>query len=293
MTDGFDPAWGAIFEGSDDAAKDKEAELAVDWDKLNSQHISGIAKILKDAKRVLFITGSGVSVESGVPTYRGATGLYNDDDVESGLHIEEIMSGQTLDSRPELTWKYLRKIEESSRGVKPNLSHAVMAQMEKEYESVLVLTQNVDGLHKIAGSKNVIEIHGNARKLFCMACKHETIVDSYQFDSYPPACVECGMGMLRPDVVLFGEMLNEQNILEFETQLSEGFDIIFTIGTTSLFPYIISPVQQARAQGIPTVEINPEDTMLSRLVDFKIKDKAAITLDRIWKEVNNVEGAKD
>jgi len=148
--------------------------------------------LLLKAKSVLFITGAGISADSGLPTYRGIGGLYNDSDTQDGVPIEAALAGETLKANPALTWKYLSQIEERCRNARYNRAHEVIAKIEKRFPRVWVLTQNIDGFHTDAGSKNVIEIHGNLHRLFCEACGWKTEVKNYGEINIPPKCPDCG-----------------------------------------------------------------------------------------------------
>ncbi len=243
--------------------------------------IKQVASVLKNQQRILFITGAGISAESGLPTYRGIGGLYENNLTHDGLSIEEALSGEVLRRTPELTWKYLSQIEQSCRNATFNDAHRIIAQMEQRFQEVWVLTQNVDGFHHDAGSSNVIDIHGDLHDLECMQCTYNTHVTDYSELQIPPVCPQCH-GMVRPQVVLFGEMLPQDKTTQLIQELQEGFDMVFTIGTTSVFPYIAHPIVQAKQRGVPTVEINPGDTHVSRIVDYKIKGGAAKSLTAIW-----------
>src|SRR4051812_31848173 len=117
--------------------------------------IDQVVDLLRASRSILFITGAGLSADSGLPTYRGIGGLYENRDTEEDLPIEALLSADAFIARPELTWKYLLQIEQTGRGVKPNRGHEVIAEMESRFERVWVLTQNVDGFHRRAGSRNV------------------------------------------------------------------------------------------------------------------------------------------
>jgi NAD-dependent deacetylase len=240
-----------------------------------------IAHLLRQSRRVLFITGAGVSADSGLPTYRGLGGLYDEEITDDGIPIEEALSGRMMAERPDITWKYLLQIEKNCRDAAPNLAHQVIADLEGILPEVLVYTQNVDGLHLAAGSRNVIEIHGNLHNLHCTQCRFQIRVETYAGLGDPPLCPEC-LSPIRPAVVLFGEALPEQAIERFEQAFAEGFDLVFSIGTSSLFPYIVEPVVWAKRAGIPTVEINPAETAISRFVDYPIRAGAAEAMGRIW-----------
>lgn len=242
---------------------------------------AAIAHLLRQSERVLFITGAGVSADSGLPTYRGLGGLYDEEITDDGIPIEEALSGRMMAERPDITWKYLLQIEQNCRGATPNLAHRVIADLEGILPEVLVYTQNVDGLHLAAGSRNVIEIHGNLHQLYCTQCRFRTRVETYAGLGDPPLCPAC-FSPLRPAVVLFGEALPEQAIERFEQAFAEGFDLVFSIGTSSLFPYIVEPVIWARRAGIPTVEINPMETAISRFVDYPVRAGAAEAMGYIW-----------
>lgn len=244
--------------------------------------IERVAELLRRSKNVLFITGAGMSADSGLPTYRGVGGLYEDDATEEGLPIEELLSGRMFRQDPELTWKYLRRVGDACRGATFNRGHQVMAEMERQLERVWTFTQNVDGFHRQAGSNNVIEIHGNLHNLRCTKCDWRETVENYGQVPALPRCPKCN-GVVRPDVVLFGEYLPEEPVQQFYREWRKGFDMVFTIGTTSIFPYISDPIMRSRDRGIPTVEINPAQTEVSQLVGIKLKMGAAAALDAIWK----------
>ncbi|MEN6457869.1 MAG: NAD-dependent protein deacylase [Thermoguttaceae bacterium] len=243
--------------------------------------IQQVVDILTQSHSLLFITGAGISADSGLPTYRGIGGLYEAEHPEEGFPIEELLSGEMLQFRPELTWKYLGQIEQATRGARFNRAHEVIAQMESRFERVWTLTQNIDGLHRQAGSKNVLEIHGDLHELICTRCRWRQTVADYSGLSLPPRCPRC-QATVRPKVVLFGEMLPTETLECFSEQLRIGFDAIFSIGTTSVFPYIAAPIEAARRCGWATIEINPARTTVSHLVDIKLSMRAAEAMDAIW-----------
>ena len=243
---------------------------------LSESACQAAAEELQASRRVLFITGAGVSAGSGLPTYRGVGGLYNDGLTSDGLSIEEALSGECFAVRPDITWKYLAQIERNCHGVSPNAAHLAIAALEKRCE-VVVLTQNIDGLHMRAGSSNVIEIHGSLDQRFCPQCLAEADASD---SAVPPRCNACG-GIVRPQVVLFGEMLPETAINRLYEELDRGFDMVFIVGTTAVFPYIAEPVRQAARGGIPTAEINLARTSLSGFVRYYISLPAEKALPAI------------
>jgi len=234
---------------------------------------------LTDAKRVLFITGAGLSAESGLPTYRGVGGLYEDAQTPEGVTIEQALSGGMLRRDPALCWKYIAQIEKACRGAMPNRAHGLIAAFQDRVET-WVLTQNVDGFHGQAGSRNVIPIHGDVHELYCPACGWEDRVHDYADLEFPPHCPRC-QSIIRPRVVLFGEMLPPAAVSRLSEQLQRGFDLVFTVGTSSGFSYIAQPVLMAASQGIPTVEINPGKTPVSHLVMQRFACGAVEALESI------------
>ncbi len=242
--------------------------------------VDEVAALLRDASRVLFITGAGISADSGMPTYRGVGGLYEDTETAHGLPIEVVLSGAQFASDPAVTWNYLLEIERACRGVAPNAGHRFIADLEREKPGTWVLTQNVDGLHRTAGSRNLVEIHGRVTDLYCVQCDYRETVRDYSHLAGLPRCPDCG-GPVRPDVVLFGELLPEAAVTTLYGELDRGFDLVFSVGTSSLFPYISEPMLRARMAGKPTVEINPVETEVSDLADHVLRMGAAEALTRI------------
>jgi NAD-dependent deacetylase len=227
-----------------------------------------VAERLIGRRRILFITGAGLSAESGLPTYRGIGGLYASEDTEHGVPIEVALSGPMFRKQPELTWHHIARLEQAVRCAKPNEAHALIARLEERHD-VVVLTQNVDGFHRAAGSTHIIDIHGDCHLLLCTQCDFRERRESYAGMNIPPRCPKCG-AVVRPEVVLFEEALPEVQLARLIAELREGFDAVFSVGTTSLFPYIAGPVVQAVQQRRLSVEINPGHTAVSDLVEVKL-----------------------
>lgn len=251
-----------------------------------------VASLLERSRRILFITGAGISADSGLPTYRGIGGLYHDRLTAEGLTIEEALSGEMMALRPDIAWRYIAEIEANCRGARPNAAHRLIAALEQEKPMVCVLTQNVDGLHADAGSRNLIEIHGTVHRLRCNECTHGRKVPDYAGLQIPPECPRCG-GFMRPDVVLFGEALPPRAIERLEHVLQGGIDLVVSIGTTSVFPYIAGPVVWAARAGVPSVEVNPGDTEVSHLVDHRLRMGAAEAMAELWQRIHPHEPAED
>ncbi|MBL6751269.1 MAG: NAD-dependent protein deacylase [Nevskia sp.] len=239
--------------------------------------LAELAAALRGARRVLVITGAGMSADSGLPTYRGVGGLYDAGPTAEGVPIEEMLSGEMLRSRPELCWKYIHEIESATRGRQPNAGHHALAAMARGFQRFTVLTQNVDGFHRRAGSRDLIEIHGNLKVLHCTDCPYEREVHDYSGLSIPPLCPWCA-GLVRPRVVLFGEALPQREVMRLYQAMAEGVDAVLSIGTTSVFPYIAEPVLTAADKGLITAEINPGESEVSDVVGFRIRERAAAAL---------------
>ncbi len=245
------------------------------------QKITKVASLLKGCRSILFITGAGISADSGLPTYRGIGGLYNNKTTDDGIPIEMALAGEMLQTQPAITWKYLAQIEQRCRGATFNRAHEVIVEMEKSFPRVWVLTQNIDGFHNQAGSQNVIDIHGDMHKLLCPKCAWRTTIKDYSGLKIPPLCPVCN-NVVRPDVVFFGEQLPYDKLELLFSELHRGFDIYFSVGTTSVFPYIQRPIEEAKYTNRPSIEINPAKTGVSHLVDVKLPSGAAETLNAIW-----------
>ena len=245
-----------------------------------------VAGCLHEAEKILFITGAGISADSGLPTYRGVGGLYEAEDTEDGIPIETAISGFMLQNRPELTWKYLWQIGVNCRDARSNRAHDIIARIQEQKPDAWVLTQNIDGLHRAAGTINLIEMHGYAFELHCMQCRtpyrfDAIFPDATQKPELPPICpqADCN-GVVRPNVVLFGEYLPNDAYMKLQALLERGLDMVISIGTSSSFPYIAAPIY---TPGIPTVEINPVETAISGVVSYRIPAGAAEAMEGIWK----------
>lgn len=249
------------------------------------RELDAAAALLARARRILFITGAGISADSGLPTYRGIGGLYHERLTGEGLSIEQALSGRMLATRPGITWKYLAEIEANCRGAQPNAAHDIIAAIEREKPDTWVLTQNVDSLHRFAGSRNLIEIHGSLHRLRCTECPHSRSIPDFAGMQMPPLCPACG-GILRPNVVLFGEELPARGIERLEGIIEGGLDLVVSIGTTSVFPYIAGPVVWAYRSGVPSMEINPGETDVSHIVTHHLRMRAAEAMQALWQRMH-------
>lgn len=236
---------------------------------------------LRNAKHILFVTGSGISTASGLPTYRGSKGLYTNNFIPPELRMSEAV----FKWAPALTWSHLNKVYRASRDIKPNAAHVQIAKIAAFIPEVTVLTQNVDGLHQDAGSKNVIEIHGSGRSLICTHCDWRN--ENPDLANLPnlPRCPNCGK-VVRPPVVLFGGKLPGKALAQMRAMYTVEPDVVIAIGTTALFPYILQPFERAVQLNKTTVVIDPEPAEhLAELCQYVIKDPAEKVLPPLFKEV--------
>jgi len=256
--------------------------------------IDKVADLILKSERILIITGAGISADSGLPTYRGIGGLYNGVLTDEGFSIEEALSGSMMLSRPDITWKHLWQIGSACRNAKPNRAHEVITLIQEIKPDTWVLTQNIDGFHKDVKTKNLIEIHGNTFTLYCTQCKKikeyaELISKSQNETSFPPKCVYCG-GIIRPKVVLFGEQLPTAAITKLYDLLDSRIDLVISIGTSGIFPYIVQPVISVNNKFKPTVEINPCITDISHLFLHRLEMRASEAMNKIWNTIINHPG---
>lgn len=249
------------------------------------QAIAAAARALASAERVLVLTGAGMSADSGLPTYRGVGGLYEQDITPDGVDIEDALSGEMFRQDPALTWKYICQIEAACRDARPHAGHAVLARWQQHWRHMYLVTQNVDGLHRAAGSSDVIEMHGRVHRLVCTGCDRVTqVADFSDFQALPPQCYLCG-SVLRPAVVLFGERLPMHAAMRYEIEVATGFDALIAVGTSGVFPYIVEPFRDAFAHSVPTIEINPRATEMSRFCSTSIRMPAVQALTAIEAEL--------
>ncbi|MEB0024863.1 NAD-dependent deacylase [Pseudomonas sp. MH9.2] len=240
------------------------------------------AAALRHARRILIITGAGLSADSGLPTYRGVGGLYNAK-TSDGLPIEMALSGPMLRRDPALCWKYIAELGKACLGAQPNAAHYAIAQLQRLKPECWVLTQNVDGYHRAAGSppERLIEIHGQLAPLFCQSCGAiDPELSEHLQRPLPPLCKHCH-GVLRPRVVLFEEMLPERALETLYEEMAKGFDAVLSIGTTASFPYIHEPVLRTRVSGGFTAEINPTPTDHSAAMDVFLGCRALEVMEEL------------
>jgi NAD-dependent deacetylase len=228
--------------------------------------------ILKSAENVAVLTGAGISAESGVPTFRGEEGLWKK------FRAEELATVNAFMANPELVWEWYLWRRQLMADVKPNPGHFALVEMEKYYKNFTLITQNVDGLHRRAGSKNILELHGNIELNKCFNCGKPFIGEISLDENGMPEC-DCG-GKIRPDVVWFGEMLPERAI-NGAIKASTEADLFFSVGTSALVHPAASMPITARQSGAYLVEINLDPTPLTDYCDFYAHGKSGEILPEI------------
>jgi NAD-dependent deacetylase len=227
---------------------------------------------IASAEGVLVLTGAGISAESGVPTFRGPEGLWR------RFRPEELATAEAFERDPKLVWEWYAWRRERIAPLRPNAAHDALAVLEARTAGFLLATQNVDGLHGIAGSRQLAEIHGSLWRVRCVACGERREDRRVPIPELPPRCA-CG-GLLRPDVVWFGEALPAGEI-ERAMLAGRAADVVLVIGTSSLvYPAAaIAPI--ARSAGAFLVEVNPEETPLTPLAHASFRAKAAQIVPRL------------
>jgi NAD-dependent deacetylase len=228
---------------------------------------------LRAAQRIVAFTGAGISAESGLSTFRDKqTGLW------AKYRPEDLATPQAFRRDPRMVWDWYEWRRGFVAEAQPNPGHHALAQIEAQRPDFLLVTQKVDGLHAKAGSRNLVELHGNIRRSICFDRRH--LAESWAAtDDPPPRCAQCG-SPLRPDVVWFGEAL-PQEALQRAMAAAAACDLFLSIGTSTLvypaaeLPYI------AGSNGATVIEINPVETPLSRLADFVLREKAGVALPMI------------
>ncbi len=229
-----------------------------------------ISDQIKNYKKIVFVTGAGISQESGIPTFRGNVGLWRSYDPMKLATIDAFYEN------PKLVWEWYNDRRSNIFQTQPNPGHNAISELEK-YAQVVVLTQNIDGLHKKAGSSNVLELHGSIVKIKCSVCDYNEDILT-EISDLPPLC-KCG-NILRPDVVWFGEPLPQDvwhNAIEFASEC----DLMVIVGTS----LVVSPANTlplyAKQNNATLIEINPENTEMSGEMDEIIRNTSVEILPKL------------
>lgn len=228
---------------------------------------------LRSSRHVAALTGAGVSAESGVPTFREAqTGLWAQYDPA------ELATPGAFRRNPKLVWEWYAWRRELVSKAEPNPGHRALAGLARRVPRFSLVTQNVDGLHQRAGSSQVIELHGNIHRTKCFA--EEVVIDAWpSTEAVPPCCPRCG-ALLRPDVVWFGEAL-PQGALHAAFAAAQTCDVFFSIGTSALVQPAAALPYAALERGVVLVEINPNETPLTRLATYALPGPSGVILPQL------------
>jgi NAD-dependent deacetylase len=228
---------------------------------------------LRHAEHVVVLTGAGISAESGVPTFRDAqTGLW------AKYDPQELATPEAFERNPGLVWDWYAYRRQLVSECAPNPAHLALAVLEKRVPRFTLITQNIDELHQRAGSRDPVELHGSIHRCRCLQGEHITRQWS-DGPEVPPRCAECG-SLLRPDVVWFGEALPFEAFAR-AVAATQDADVFFSIGTSAVvYPAAALPLE-AVEHGATTVEINPEQTSVSVMMDFVVEGPAGVVLPRL------------
>src|SRR5262245_33649627 len=239
--------------------------------ELHGADIDAAAARLNRARFVAVLTGAGISAESGVPTFRDAlTGLW------AKFDPQELATPGAFARDPKRVWDWYAERRAQVASVAPNAAHHALVEIERRVPRFLLATQNVDGLHARAGSRSLVELHGNIARVRCSACARVEPRWDEPLDALPPRCTYCG-AFLRPDVVWFEELLPERAIAAAEDAAREC-DVLLVVGTSAeVYPAAALP-DTARAAGACVIEINPDTTPLTPLADFALRGRAGSVL---------------
>ncbi len=230
--------------------------------------LDDVAQLINDAKHLVALTGAGISKESNVPTFRGPDGLWRNYDVT------KLATPQAFAENPSLVWEWYSWRQDLISKCKPNPAHLTLAKWEQDGLLKSIITQNVDGLHRIAGSKRVFEIHGNIWITKCTDCGFKTELSEPA--THIPICPDCN-GLMRPDVVWFGESLDILTMRYVEDELTTT-DVMLVIGTSAVVQPAASFPLIAKDYGATVIEVNIEPTPITQILDYHILGKAGEVL---------------
>ncbi len=236
------------------------------------------AERLRAASRVLVITGAGISAESGIPVFRGAGGLWE------GFRAEELATPEAFEADPARVWRWYRWRREQYAPCPPNAGHAVIAAMEAAYPEFLLATQNVDGLHRRAGNRRLVELHGTIAEMRCTRCERLAPFPDAPAEGDPvPRCAHCG-AMMRPHILWFGETY-WPGVLETATEAAERAEVALVVGTSAQVWPPVALALHAKRSGAFLVDVNPDATQLSRAADVHLAGPAGAILPDLWQSV--------
>ncbi len=240
--------------------------------------IKEAADIIKNANTITVLTGAGISVESGIPDFRSAGGLWSKYDPFEYAHIDSFRRN------PYKVWEMLKEMNQILQDKKPNRAHLALKELEDMGKKVIIITQNIDKLHTLAGSSIVYEYHGVWDKLICVKCGAQDHIENYNLDEIPH-CEKCNFPY-KPDVVFFGEPIDPL-VMRKSNEAAENCDVFMVIGTSAqVYPAAFLP-NLAYRNGIPIIEVNLESTPLtSSLNTIFLQGKATQVMDELMKNIS-------
>ncbi len=233
------------------------------------------------ARNVTALTGAGVSAESGVPTFRGEDGLWRN------YRAEQLATPEAFENDPRLVWEWYDWRRTLIAPLQPNPGHHALVEMEGLFEKFTLITQNVDGLHRLAGSADPVEMHGNIWRVRCM--REETIMENREtpLGEIPPRCPECE-ALLRPHIVWFGESL-EQSVLQRAFDCANNAEVFLVIGTSALVQPAASLAGMAKQNGAIVIEVNIESTPITDEVDASLNGPSGEILPKLVEAIKTVK----
>ena len=246
------------------------------------QQLRQAAELLAASESTVALTGAGISVDSGIPAFRGAQGLWEKYDPMEYASIEAFVKD------PARIWRMLRELEGVVMAAEPNPVHHALAELESLGLMDMVITQNIDGLHQVAGSRAVVEFHGSGRRLVCLECGQHMGRGEILFDELPPRCT-CG-GLIKPDVVFFGEPI-PQRALMLGMASAQSCSVMLVVGTSA----VVAPASHlpllAKSTGAKVIEVNLEATPLTgQVADISLMGGGAELLPRLVEMVREIRG---
>lgn len=233
---------------------------------MEAKQLQEVQEKIAAAKAVAVLTGAGISADSGIPTFRGEDGLWRN------FRAEDLATPEAFERDPRLVWEWYNWRRELIADKQPNAAHYALADLERRLESFVLVTQNVDGLHAVAGSRKLVELHGNIWKVRCTQC--EAVTENRDVPIVIlPHCMRCH-GLLRPHIVWFGEVLYAPDVLK-SARAFEGCDLMLVIGTSGIVQPAASFVSLAKDHKAFVVEINVAETAASLEADALLLGRAA------------------
>jgi len=231
-------------------------------------------KIISNSKHLVAFTGAGISVESGIPPFRGENGIWNKYD-------PRLFDLDFFEANPQKSWTLLKTVFFDFIGLSlPNDAHLALSKLEQQGILKAIITQNIDNLHHKAGNKNIIEFHGNTRDVICLDCKSKYSIEEISLNTLPPLCKKCG-GLLKPDFVFFGEQIPTKAFYDSVAQINKA-DVVLIIGTTGVVVPASQLPYEAKSKGATIIEVNlNESEYTNRITDYFLQGKATEIMNEL------------